>query len=75
MAERATNTGRSESLMHWLRNVNALSALAFYGVGVLVPAVAGPANVLAGIEAAQAGGLEIARRALHRRRKPERNKP
>jgi hypothetical protein len=64
--------GAIERLSRFGRNVNALGALAIGGAALAIP---GP-NVLlaawAGINAAQAGGFEWARRAAEKKRKKKR---
>ena len=70
MAERASKNkeGKSERTLRWLRNINALGALALFGAAELFAPLAAPLAALAGVNAAQAGGLEIMRRSAKKRR-------
>jgi hypothetical protein len=55
--------GAAEKSMRFLRNFNIAGALACAGAAVVLPAAVAPAlGVWAGVNAAQAGGLELARR-------------
>lgn len=64
----AQKLSAGERGLTFFRNINALGALAFYGAGVAAPALAVPLNVLAGINAVQAGGFEVVRRWAHKRK-------
>lgn len=52
----------------FFRNLNAVGAVALFGVGIAVPAGAVAFNTLAALNAAQAGGFEAARRHFKKRR-------
>jgi hypothetical protein len=58
---------KSERAARVLRNLNALGAVALFGVGAVAPAGAVAFNTLAAVDAAQAGGFEWLRR--HRKKK------
>lgn len=60
---------RTERLSRFFRNINALGALALGGAALLAPPLAaGALGVLAGIDAVQAGGFEVARQVAKKRR-------
>ena len=62
--------GKAERGLRFLRDVNVIGALALAGAAVLLPPVAaGAAGVWAGVNAAQAGGYEVARRHFAKKRK------
>jgi hypothetical protein len=68
--ERTSKEGAAEKGSRILRNVNVLGAVALAGLAiVLPPAVAPAAGVWAGINAAQAGGFEAARRHFAKKRR------
>lgn len=60
--------GGAEKVGLFYRNFNAVGAVALFGVGVVVPPVAPVMNVLAGINALQAGAGEWFRRHARKRR-------
>lgn len=61
--------GKVEKASRWLRNINALGALALGGLAILAPPVAAAGlNTLAVIDVAQAGGFEVARRTAKKKR-------
>jgi len=64
--------GAAERTSRFFRNLNAVGAVALAGVAiVLPPAIAPAAGVWAGINAAQAGGFEVARRHFEKKRKKQ----
>lgn len=68
----ATSQNVGEKGARFFRNINALGAAAIGGAALLIP---GPNVILAswaGINAVQAGGWEIFRRAAEKRRKKDR---
>lgn len=67
-AERAPKEGKAERAARIFRNLNAIGAVAAYGVGLAVPAVGVPLTAYAAWNAAQAGALELGRRHLKKRR-------
>lgn len=60
--------GVAERAARFMRNVNALGAVAFAGAAVLVPPAALAFNALAVFDAVQAGGFEVARRWAGKKR-------
>lgn len=58
--------GGPERGLRWLRNINALGAVAFYGAGVAAGSEV--LKVLGALNAAQAGFFEVARRWSQRRK-------
>lgn len=69
MAEKSPNSeGVAERGSRFFRNLNAVGAVALFGVGVAVPAGAAAFNTLAAINVAQVGGFEAARRHFKKRR-------
>ena len=60
--------GSAERISRVMRNLNILGALALSGAAMLFAPAAPALEVLAGIDVAQAGGFEVARRAAKRRR-------
>lgn len=52
----------------FFRNINAVGAVALGGAAILVPPLAAPLSVWAGINAVQAGGFEAARRYSKKKR-------
>ncbi|MBI5357468.1 hypothetical protein HZB74_01325 [Candidatus Saccharibacteria bacterium] len=58
----------AEKASRFLRNLNAVGAVALFGVGMAVPAGAVAFNTLAAIDIAQAGAFEIARKHAKKRR-------
>ena len=56
-----------ESISKWLRNVNAIGAVALGGVGIVVESAA--LMTLGAINAAQAGFFELTRRASSKKGK------
>lgn len=55
--------GIAERTSRFLRNCNALGAAALAGLAIIAPPVVAPAlGLWAGVNAAQAGGFELARR-------------
>lgn len=60
--------GVAERSARFFRNLNALGAIAFLGAAVVAPPAAIAFNTLAAIDAAQAGGFEVARRWAKKRR-------
>ena len=67
------NENTTERLSRWGRNFNILGAVAIGGVALAIP---GPNVILAtwaGINAAQAGGFEWARRAAEKSRKKKKS--
>lgn len=60
--------GVAERSARFFRNINALGAVAFAGAAIVVPPAAIAFNTLAAIDAAQAGGFELARRWAKKRR-------
>ncbi|MEK7153609.1 MAG: hypothetical protein AAB834_06675 [Patescibacteria group bacterium] len=66
--------GAAEKTARFFRNINVLGAVAIGGAAIVLPAAVAPAlGVWAGVNAAQAGGFELARRHFAKRRssKPE----
>lgn len=62
----------AERASRFFRNINVVGAVALAGVAVVLPpALAPAASVWAGVNAAQAGGFEIARRHFEKKRKKE----
>ncbi len=70
MAEKSPkdNEGVAERGSRFFRNLNAVGAVALFGVGIAVPAGAVAFNTLAAINAVQAGGFEAARRHFQKKR-------
>jgi hypothetical protein len=65
--------GAAEKASRFFRNINAIGAVALVGAAVVAPPVAATAlTVWAGINAAQAGGFEVARRWSKKRRERKR---
>lgn len=63
-----------ERIARFYRDINILGALALGGAAIIAPPViAAPAAALAGLNALQAGGGELFRRYL-KKRKPKNNK-
>lgn len=58
----------AERASRFLRNLNAVGAVALFGVGIAVPAGAVAFNTLAAIDVAQVGGFEAARRHFKKKR-------
>lgn len=65
---KADNEGTAERASRFLRNLNAVGAVALFGIGMAVPAGAVAFNALAAIDVAQAGGFEAARRHFKKKR-------
>lgn len=66
--EKPVRPSASEKVLRFGRDINALGALAIAGVAAIIP---GPNVVLAswaGLNAAQAGGFEIWRRHVRKKR-------
>lgn len=63
-----SNEGAAERGSRFFRNLNAVGAVALFGVGIAVPAGAVAFNTLAVINAAQAGVFEAARRHFKKKR-------
>lgn len=62
--------GKAERASRFLRDINAIGALAIGGAAILAPpAAAVGLGIWAGINAAQAGGFEVARRYSKKRRR------
>lgn len=62
--------GAAEKASRFMRNINVVGAVALAGAAVVLPPVAATAaGVWAGVNAAQAGGFEIARRHFANKRK------
>lgn len=66
--DESTREGGVERASRWLRNVNALGAIAFAGAAVVAPVGAIAFNTLATLNVLQAGGFEVARRAAKKKR-------
>ncbi|HET7672891.1 MAG TPA: hypothetical protein VFK11_00030 [Candidatus Saccharimonadales bacterium] len=62
------NETTAERASRFLRNLNAVGAVALFGVGLAVPAGAVALNTWAAINTAQAGGFEAARRHFKKKR-------
>ncbi|HEX5797485.1 MAG TPA: hypothetical protein VFX86_03790 [Candidatus Saccharimonadales bacterium] len=62
------NETAAERGSRFFRNLNAVGAVALFGVGVVVPAGAVAFNTLAAINVAQVGGFEAARRHFKKKR-------
>lgn len=62
------NEGAAERGSRFFRNLNAVGAVALFGVGIAAPAGALAFNTLAAINAAQAGFFEAARRHFKKKR-------
>lgn len=61
--------GVAERTARFFRNVNILGAVAIGGAAILAPPVAvAPLTAWAGLNAAQAGGFEVARRWAKKQR-------
>jgi hypothetical protein len=61
--------GAAERTSRFFRNINIVGAVALAGAAVVLPpAAAAAAGVWAGVNAAQAGGFEAARRHFAKRR-------
>ena len=60
--------GTAERGSRFFRNLNAVGAVALFGIGVVAPAGAVAFNTLAAINVAQAGGFEAARRHFKKKR-------
>lgn len=70
MAEQVNQSQENtpERISRFLRNINALGALAIGGVALAIP---GPNQILAGwatLNAVQAGGFEVLRRAANKKK-------
>ncbi len=70
MSERSPkiDEGAAERGSRFFRNLNAVGAVALFGIGVAVPAGAIAFNTLAAVNVAQVGGFEAARRHFKKRR-------
>jgi len=64
----AGGEGGAERTTRFFRNINAVGAVALGGAAVMAPPLAAPLGALAGLNAAQAGGFEAARRYAKKRR-------
>ena len=60
--------GAAEKTSRVLRNFNAVGAAALAGVAIVAPPLAVVAAPLAGLNALQAGGFEVARRHFQKKR-------
>ncbi len=60
--------GVAERSARYFRNLNALGAIAFAGAAIVAPPAAVVLNAFAAVDAAQAGGFELARRWAKKRR-------
>jgi hypothetical protein len=68
--ETRSKEGAAEKGSRYLRNFNAIGAVALAGLAVVLPpAVVPAAAVWAGVNAAQAGGYEVARKHFANKRK------
>lgn len=63
-----SSEGAAERGSRFFRNLNAVGAVALFGLGIAVPAGAAAFNTLAAIDVAQVGGFEAARRHFKKRR-------
>jgi hypothetical protein len=61
-----TNEGWGEKGSRWLRNINALGAVAFVGAAVLFPAASAPLLTLAAIDGAQAAFFHLTKDVARR---------
>lgn len=67
--EQPPQPNKRERAMRFLRNANALGAVALFGLAAIVPPLAaGALNTLGALDVAQAGGFEAARRYYAKKR-------
>lgn len=67
--ESQSKEGVPEKTSRFFRNINIVGAVALAGAAVVLPPVAATAaGVWAGVNAAQAGGFEVARRHFAKKR-------
>jgi hypothetical protein len=67
--EQLSSSGnKKEKWMRIGRNINALGAVAMAGLAIAVPAGAIAFNTLAAVNAAQAGGFEVLRRRMSKKK-------
>lgn len=68
--EQLPQPNKRERTMRFLRNANALGAVALFGLAAIAPPLAaGALNTLGALNVVQAGGFEAARRHYTKRRK------
>ena len=71
--ESLSKEGAAEKTSRFFRNINVLGAVAAAGAAVVLPAAVAPAlGIWAGVNAAQAGGFEFARRHFAKKRQSRR---
>jgi hypothetical protein len=66
--KRRSKEGSAERGSRFFRDINAVGALALGGAAIVAPPLTAPLWALAGLNAAQAGGFEVARRIAKKRR-------
>lgn len=65
-----SSEGTAEKASRFFRDINIIGAVALAGAAVILPPLAATAaGVWAGVNAAQAGGFEVARRHFAKKRK------
>lgn len=69
-SESGPKEGKVEKGLKFLRDINVLGAVALAGAAIVLPPLAATAaGVWAGVNVAQAGGYEVARRHFAKKRK------
>jgi hypothetical protein len=68
--ESKSSEGAAERASRFFRDLNVIGAVALAGAAIVLPPLAATAaGVWAGVNAAQAGGFEVARRHFAKKRK------